>query len=490
MPAIVDIVHRFATENSPYTREVLNNAVIVVDPGRQPGRLAQGRRLLHPDGEHRLRAHVPGPVPPLRRATTTTATGSCSRRPRPSTGSTSTQRFNPVVEHFMHQQGATGSPHLRAAVGRAGLAEPRPDRARVRQRARPGDRQVPDRRRLQGRPALDGHPELLRDHVLSADVATYGSWRGSSLLLTETADPARPRLPVLQRQPARPAGPLDGRPGPVPRHDLDARAGQRVRQGRALLRRALDRPQRPGLAVELALPARRRRRSNWQDAPYAYVLPAGQRDPYAVYECCTRSSWARSRSSAPRRRSPPAARATPRAPTCCSTQQPDRPLRQPAPRRRDVPDMGPPVRDVPADDALQRVHRQHPAASSASPRTRSRPRSRPRPSAVAQVAPEIGAAAGRRRRRPAPTSSRPAPTASPSCSATLQKWDVPTFRAGAAFSAGGREYAAGHGDRAADGAGADGARRESRRRPAWPSTRSTRRRTSPASSSSPARASA
>ncbi len=23
---------------------------------------------------------------------------------------------------------------------------------------------------------------------------------------------------------------------------------------------------------------------NWQDAPYAYVLPAGQRDPYAVYE--------------------------------------------------------------------------------------------------------------------------------------------------------------------------------------------------------------
>ena len=37
---------------------------------------------------------------------------------------------------------------------------------------------------------------------------------------------------------------------------------------------------------------------------------------------------------------------------------------------------------------------------------------------------------------------------------------MPTFRAGAAFSAGGREYARRHGDRAADGAGADGARRD------------------------------
>src|SRR4051812_38048441 len=36
MPAIVDIVHRFATENSPYTREVLANAVIVVIPAANP----------------------------------------------------------------------------------------------------------------------------------------------------------------------------------------------------------------------------------------------------------------------------------------------------------------------------------------------------------------------------------------------------------------------------------------------------------------------
>ena len=58
-------------------------------PGREPGRLAQGRRLLQPDRQHRRSRARTRTSTTTSRATTTTATGSCSRRPRPSTGSTS-----------------------------------------------------------------------------------------------------------------------------------------------------------------------------------------------------------------------------------------------------------------------------------------------------------------------------------------------------------------------------------------------------------------
>ena len=108
MPAIVDIVHRFATENSPYTREVLNNAVIVVIPAANP----DGWRKVgdyfnqtantdyartYPDLYHHFAGHDDN------RDWFLFTQAETQHRIN------LTQRFNPVVEHFMHQQGATGS---------------------------------------------------------------------------------------------------------------------------------------------------------------------------------------------------------------------------------------------------------------------------------------------------------------------------------------------------------------------------------------------
>ena len=285
------------------------------DPGREPGRLAQGRRLLRPDRQHRRSRARSRTSTTTSRATTTTATGSCSPRPRPSTGSTSTQRFNPVVEHFMHQQGATGS-----RIFVPPWAEP------VSPNLDPIAHESGNALGLEIGKYLtaDGYKGVQHSMgtqnsygiMFSADVATYTSWRGASLLLTETADPARPGLHVHERQPARAAGPLDGRPGPVPRQHLDARAGQRVRQGRALRRRALGRPQPRGLAVQHALQTTSK--SADLDGRAVGVRAPGRsaRPVRGLRAAAHARAGRRRRSSARRRRSPPAARATRRAPTC------------------------------------------------------------------------------------------------------------------------------------------------------------------------------
>jgi hypothetical protein len=108
MPAIVDIVHRFAAENSPYTREVLDNTVIVVIPAANPDGwrkmgdyFAQTANTTNvrtfPDLYHHYAGHDNNRDWFLFTQVET------QHRIRIN------QRFNPVVEHFMHQQGANGS---------------------------------------------------------------------------------------------------------------------------------------------------------------------------------------------------------------------------------------------------------------------------------------------------------------------------------------------------------------------------------------------
>ena len=78
--AIIHIVHRLATENSPLIREILDNSVVLMVPSQNP----DGQHLVI---DHWYKTKGTQLQPRLSRtcitstsATTTTATGSCSRR--------------------------------------------------------------------------------------------------------------------------------------------------------------------------------------------------------------------------------------------------------------------------------------------------------------------------------------------------------------------------------------------------------------------------
>ena len=277
--------------------------------------------------------------------------------------------------------------------------------------------------------------------MFSADVATYTSWRGASLLLTETAGQRDLAYTYTGRNPLGPQGRSMDVPDPY--RGTTWTLEQASEYAKAALYagvRSVARNHEDWLLNTLYKTTSKSLSAT--DVPWAYVLPAGQRDPYAVYEMLRTLELAdvedRARDRAVHRRRQELPRGLLRAQDPAA----DGPLRQPDPRQRDVSAVGAAVRDLPADDALQRVHRQRADLLRADGGPgRGRVRRRDRAGGHGRAG--AGAAAGRRRRRPAPTSSPPAPTASRRLLGSLQKWDVPTFRAGAAFSAGGKDYAPG-----------------------------------------------
>jgi hypothetical protein len=281
MPAIVDIVHRFATENSPYTREVLKDAVIVVIPAANP----DGWRKVvdyfdqtantsfartYPDLYHHFAGHDDN-----RDWFLFTQKETQMRIDL-------TQRFNPVVEHFMHQQGANGS-----RIFMPPWAEP------VSPNLDPIAHESGNALGLEMGKYLtaDGYKGVQHSMgtqnsygiMFSADVATYTSWRGASLVLTETAGQ---RDLAYQYNSQNPLGP-QGRSMDVP----DPYRGttwtleQASEYAKAALYagvRSVARNHQDWLVNTLYKTTSKT--LNGTDAPYAYVLPAGQRDPYAVYE--------------------------------------------------------------------------------------------------------------------------------------------------------------------------------------------------------------
>ena len=252
MPAIVDIVHRFASENSPYTREVLNNAVIVVIPAANP----DGWRKMadhfaatanttfgrtYPDLYHHFAGHDNNRDWFLFTQTET------QHRIRMN------QRFNPVVEHFMHQQGATGS-----RIFVPPWAEP------VSPNLDPIAHESGNALGLEIGKYLtaDGYKGVQHSMgtqnsygiMYSADVATYGSWRGSSLLLTETAGQRDLAYPFTNGNPLGPQGRSMDVPDPYRGTTWTLEQASRVRQGRALRTARVRSPATGGLAGQLALP--------------------------------------------------------------------------------------------------------------------------------------------------------------------------------------------------------------------------------------------
>lgn len=281
--AIVDVVHRFATEQSAYVKRVLDNAVLLVVPSGNPD---GWRKMIdyfdqtagtdyartYPDLYHHYVGHDDNRdwfmfTQPETRARVRLA-----------------QRYRPVVLHVMHQQGAAGSrifvpPYqeplspdvdpitihsanaLGLAAGRALTAE--------------GKKGVQHSMGTQNSYGI----------FWSADVAGYETFLGSSLLLTETAG-QRDLAYMYTSQDGGGLGP-QGRSMDVP----DPYRGstwtleQAMEYAESALYATLDTVTLQAASWQYNnLYQVARNGVQWEGGPYAYVLPAEQRDPYALYE--------------------------------------------------------------------------------------------------------------------------------------------------------------------------------------------------------------
>ena len=357
MPAIVDIVHRFATENSPYTREVLNNAVIVVIPAANPdgwrkvvdyfdqtANTAFARTF--PDLYHHFAGHDDN------RDWFLFTQAETQHRIN------LTQRFNPVVEHFMHQQGATGSrifvppwaepvsPNLDPIAHESGNAL---------------GLEIGKYLTVDGYKGVQHSMGTQNSYgiMFSADVATYTSWRGASLILTETATQRDLAYTYTNANPLGPQGRSMDVPDPYRGNTWSLeQASEYAKAALYAGVRSVARNHEDWLFNTLYRTTSKS--LSWTDAPWAYVLPAGQRDPYAVYELLRTLELADvkiERATAPFTAN---GKSYPAGSYVLKTQQRMGRFRQPDPRQRGVSAVGAPVRDLPADDALQRVHRQRP----------------------------------------------------------------------------------------------------------------------------------
>ncbi|GAB3137515.1 M14 family metallopeptidase [Micromonospora sonneratiae] len=277
--AVVDIVHRFATEDSDYTRNVLDNVVIMVIPSGNP------------DGQHRV-------VDYFNRTAGTDLNrvypdlyqkyvGHDNNRdwfmfsqPETRIRTNLEKKYRPVVFHAGHQAG-TGSPRiwlptydeplsrdidpitiesansLGAQVGRALIAE--------------------------------GKKGVQHDDAygifFNADVAGYSSYRGTSLFLHEIAS-ARDLAYPFRSADGRPLGPQDRTMRNVAPYDSDTwTLEQMVDYAKTSyytgLKTVADNA-RTWLFNNLYQVARNS--LSWTGGPRAYVIPAAQRDPYATFE--------------------------------------------------------------------------------------------------------------------------------------------------------------------------------------------------------------
>ncbi len=155
--AIINIVHRLATENSPQIRQILDNSVVLMVPSQNP----DGQHLVidhwyktkgtpynrvYPDLYHKYVGHDDNRDWFMFTQKETRMNIELVQN-----------KYKPIISHDMHQQGAGRLAHLRAAVHRSVRREHPPD-----PRARPGHGGAGDGlgvdRRRQGRRGVA--PEL------------------------------------------------------------------------------------------------------------------------------------------------------------------------------------------------------------------------------------------------------------------------------------------------------------------------------------------
>ncbi|GAA4087592.1 M14 family zinc carboxypeptidase [Actinomadura miaoliensis] len=281
--ALMDIVHRFATETSDYTSRVLDNAVLLVIPSGNP----DGQHLVvdhfnktagtaynrvYPDLYHRYVGHDNNRdwFMFTQRETRTRARLE--------------QTYRPVAGHYMHQAG-TGGPRLWAPPYDEPLGTG-VDPITLQSAITQGSQAV---RAL----TAEGKKGVGTDDAYgifwNADVMGYSTFLGTSLFLTEIASARDLAYPYTSTD-GKPLGPQNmtiRMPQPYDKATwtLEQIVAYAKTAAYAGIKYVADNPE-SWLFNNLYQVARNG--TNLTDVvpgtPYAYVVPAGQRDPYAVLE--------------------------------------------------------------------------------------------------------------------------------------------------------------------------------------------------------------
>ncbi len=438
MPAIVDAMYHFATDTSPDTKQVLDNVVLVVAVSGNPDGWKKvvdyfdetantSYSRTFPDLYHHYAGHDDN------------RDWYVFSQPETRNRVSLEEKYHPVVEHVLHQKDAVSS-----RIFMPPYQEP------VSLNLDPITHESANALGLEvGKSFLAAGYKGIQHSMgtqnsygimFTADVAGYSSFIGTSLFLTETASLRDLAYPYTQAGPLGPQGRSMDNPDPYTSNTWTLQqASDYAELGLYAATKSIARNSSDWLYNNVYLVAKHS--YTWSGGPYAYVLPSGQRDPYALYELLKIFEFGKAQIDRATTSFTAGGKSFPAGSYILRTRQPlgrwinqlldnaayptwakpcqTCPLTMPYSEFTDAVALMYGVDVQPVQDAF------------------SAPTER-----VAKVKPE----AALMPQPPAATGAylvEPSSYGVASLLAQLQKWDVPTFRSGAPFSSGGRTFAPG-----------------------------------------------
>ena len=276
--AITHILHRLATDNSAATREILDNSVVLMVPSQNP----DGQHLVidhwyktkgtnnvrtYPDLYHRYVGHDDNRDWFMFTQKETRMNIELIQN-----------KFKPIITHDMHQQGATGSRifvppftdphdvnfHPVLAAGQAAVGSA-----------------MATALLAEGKEGV----AWLQGYDMWAPARQYMIYHGQPRILTEIASSGALADPYVNPRKGQPIGPQEPRWNfPVPYSKDTWTLQQQVDYGVTAALAGMSHVAKYGREWLYNFYKVHRDWANYDKGPYAFVVPAAQRDPYATYE--------------------------------------------------------------------------------------------------------------------------------------------------------------------------------------------------------------
>ena len=276
--AIINIVHRLATENSPQIRQILDNSVVLMVPSQNPDgqhlvidhwykTRGTGYNRIYPDLYHKYVGHDDNRDWFMFTQKETRMNIELVQN-----------KYKPIITHDMHQQGGGGSRifvppftdpfdvniHPILALGQATVGQA-----------------MASALIAEGKEGV----AWLQSYDMWSPARQYMIYHGQPRILTEIASSGQLADPYVNLQKGRPIGPQEPHWNfPVPYSKDTWTLAQQVDYGITAALSGMAHVAKYGNEWLYNFYRVHRDWVNYDKGPYAFVVPATQRDPYATYE--------------------------------------------------------------------------------------------------------------------------------------------------------------------------------------------------------------